>query len=41
MSVAINMTNPVLQESLDNEGSRGVLGSEVYDMWEVAKGIKV
>lgn len=41
MSVVISMTNPVLQESLDNEGSRGVLASEVYDMWEVAKGIKV
>lgn len=41
MSVVISMTNPVLQESLDNEGSRGVLASEVYDMWEVVKGIKV
>lgn len=41
MSVVISMTNPVLQESLDNEGSRGVLGNEVYEMWEVAKGIKV
>lgn len=41
MSVVISMTNPVLQESLDNEGSRGVLASEVYDIWEVAKGIKV
>ena len=41
MSVVISMTNPVLQEALDNEGSRGVLASEVYDMWEVAKGIKV
>ena len=41
MSVVISMTNPVLQESLDNEGSRGVLASEVYDMWEVAEGIKV
>ncbi len=41
MSVVISMTNPVLQESLDNEGSRGVLASEVYDMWEMAKGIKV
>lgn len=41
MSVVISMTNPVLQESLDNEGSRGVLASEVYDMWEVAKEIKV
>ena len=41
MSVVISMTNPVLQESLDNEGSRGVLASEVYDVWEVAKGIKV
>ena len=41
MSVVISMTNPVLQESLDNEGSRGVLAGEVYDMWEVAKGIKV
>lgn len=40
-SVVISMTNPVLQETLDNEGSRGVLASEVYDMWEVAKGIKV
>lgn len=41
MSVVISMTNPVLQEALDNEGSRGVLASEVYDMWEVAKGIMV
>ena len=41
MSVVISMTNPVLQKALDNEGSRGVLASEVYDMWEVAKGIKV
>ena len=41
MSVVISMSNPVLQESLDNEGSRGVLAGEVYDMWEVAKGIKV
>lgn len=41
MSVVINMTTPALQESLDNEGSRGVLGSEVYDMWKMAKGIKV
>ena len=41
MSVVISMTNPVLQEALDNEGSRGVLASEVYNMWEVAKGIKV
>ena len=41
MSVVISMTNPVLQEALDDEGSRGVLASEVYDIWEVAKGIKV
>lgn len=41
MSVVISMTNPLLQESLDNKGSRGVLASEVYDMWEVAKKIKV
>ena len=35
------MAQCILQESLDNEGSSGVLAGEVYDMWEVAKGIKV
>lgn len=36
-SIVISMTNPFLQDALDNEGSMGTLASEVYDLWVNAK----
>ena len=40
-SVIISLTQCIGKDLLDNEDGRGVLAGEVYDMWEVAKGIKV
>lgn len=39
-SIVISMTNPFLQDALDNEGSMGTLASEVYDLWVIAKSIE-
>ena len=39
-SIVISMTNPFLQDALDNEGSMGTLASEVYDLWVIAKNIE-
>ena len=39
-SIVISMTNPFLQDALDNEGSMGTLANEVYDLWVIAKSIE-
>ena len=40
-AIIISLTQSIGKDQLDNEDGRGMLAGEVYDMWEVAKGIKV
>lgn len=39
-AIIISLTQSIGKDQLDNEDGRGMLAGEVYDMWEVAKGIR-
>lgn len=39
-AIIISLTQSIGKDQLDNEDGRGMLAGEVYDMCEVAKGIR-